>query len=252
MQTRRQIAFSTDSRSFTLIELLVVVAIIAVLVSILLPALTAAREAAREVACGSNLRQMGYAIGVYANDSAGLMPTSGGIGGDVYWMSPRHPLAGYFGIPSEIRAMPAGDPYRLACQQWYLKSIFKCPSESAPPILSWGECPWPDYTANGWCLPDLAFWHSHGLGTMRSGWQLDSINHPSTFVAVTERPQIGIWPHHDGNAVHWSTDQYVIGRHGDRLNLLMTDWHTESMMLGELRLTSTLEIYYYDHGHMWQ
>jgi prepilin-type N-terminal cleavage/methylation domain-containing protein len=64
-----------DQRTgFTLIELLVVIAILSLLLGIVLPVLSQAKHHARRMACSGNLRQVGVAIHLYADDFDDTIP----------------------------------------------------------------------------------------------------------------------------------------------------------------------------------
>lgn len=69
-------------QGFTLIELLVVIAVIAVLMGILMPALGAARKQAWGATCQSNLRQIGVAGEMFAQDNDQQLPRGGGYPDD--------------------------------------------------------------------------------------------------------------------------------------------------------------------------
>lgn len=64
----------TRQKGFTLIELLIVIAIIAILAGLLFPVFSRAREQGRKNACLSNVKQLGIAFAMYAQDWDGRFP----------------------------------------------------------------------------------------------------------------------------------------------------------------------------------
>jgi prepilin-type N-terminal cleavage/methylation domain-containing protein/prepilin-type processing-associated H-X9-DG protein len=61
--------------AFTLVELLVVIAIIGILAALLLPALVGAKSRAKRIECVGDLKEIGLATHVFANDHGGKFPT---------------------------------------------------------------------------------------------------------------------------------------------------------------------------------
>ncbi|MBC8143293.1 MAG: DUF1559 domain-containing protein [Armatimonadetes bacterium] len=112
-----------ERTAFTLVELLVVIAIIALLAALIFPVFASARGKAREVSCVSNLRQIGVASLMYAEDYDDLFPL-GGDAIDIFfpdsWLgSPEYDAV------KELKPLPDRlNPYTEN------KAIWGCPADT--------------------------------------------------------------------------------------------------------------------------
>ena len=128
MIVRRQDGFIRRTYGgFTLIELLVVIAIIAILMAILVPALRKAREQGKDVVCRSNLRQVGLAANLYAEEWDMHVPRGAAGGTRKAWYQIFMPF---------LAQKPIGNDYRAV-------KIYRCPTY---PQKEQTVC----YVVNGW------------------------------------------------------------------------------------------------------
>jgi prepilin-type N-terminal cleavage/methylation domain-containing protein/prepilin-type processing-associated H-X9-DG protein len=198
-------------RGFTLIELLVVIAIIAILAAILFPVFARAREAARRTTCLSNLRQLGVACSMYAQDYDGC-----------------YPLADHICNPH----------LRLVNELWpYIKNmgIFYCPSAPRTGIDYLQDTPANRAAGNityyYWCFDGLP--STAPAYNAANGWQgwIDRVFYLSRCGDVP-RPMNDSWDPDCFLASDWNTNQSSASQkiHGGlyaSCNILYLDGHVK-------------------------
>lgn len=159
---RDQMPMRARSRDgFTLVELLVVIAIIGILVALLLPAIQAAREAARRAQCQNHLKNIGLALQNYHSATKhfpkGFVSTGAGAIEAWAWSTFLLPYLEEQSIydqmsPAEEWIVPvdknrkgkrnladmlsaaASNPAELVPLQTPI-AVFRCPSDSTPPLI---------------------------------------------------------------------------------------------------------------------
>jgi prepilin-type processing-associated H-X9-DG protein len=83
-------------RGFTFVELFVAIGVVALLVALVVPTVGLARERGQRTRCMANLRDLGAATFLYANDNAGYFPAPAERGSPrpddwIYWDAARVP-----------------------------------------------------------------------------------------------------------------------------------------------------------------
>ena len=221
--------------AFTLVELLVVIGIIAALIGILLPAMAGARNAARTVQCLSNIRQVGAAFTMFANDHGGHLPQIGsrknsepfevnGVTTNVFvrW------FGGFYGAPQRFFA-----PASMLDEYWGLADVGGCPSFEVEEYLrpQYGPV---DYAYNS-LFGRQAEWVAGGAKRNGLGVKIHRIVNPSLKALAWDaaRVQSGKldrtpWGY---PSTGWSGkhDPNFHARHGVLGNVVFADGHAESM-----------------------
>ncbi len=235
--------------AFTLIELLVVIAVIAILAGILFPVFARVREKARQTTCLSNLRQIGAAVLMYAQDydemypfvlnySANWVPGASGLlvnTGD----NGKKVLPGVTGQEPQFQLVTVVAPYVKNENVWYCPSVGQDWVWEYAVKLGWFKKGTP-MRAQGttYCYDYLAVpWRSFDRFTFMGGKSLSILREPTRWPMLFDEP--------DGfsnNPVDPPADAVP---HSGGLNVAYGDGHAKYYRMGT---TGPEAAYWYEHS----
>jgi len=220
------------TKGFTLIELLVVIAVIALLLSILMPALMKAKDHAKRMICCNNVRTMGLANTLYAQQEDGwYVPIMDRTQADNrYWPANKlfRTLVGFKGMRGDLD------------QGWHAPKEFLCPSD----IISKKEQPdiqWNSWLSYGYNLTDWYFSNWFAIGY--AGHKNTTVGAPAGELIFTESNDWWLWwwgaNYEDGWDVlgqdaitpykQVGCDGPTLYRHSEGVNMAFYDGHVEYM-----------------------
>jgi len=197
---------------FTLVELLVALAIVAVLVAIILPVVSKSRDKAKDAKCLSNLRQIGMAVRLYANDNQNTIVPGFATGITPAW---NQSLQQYLGFTAY---------YGLRCSK-----DWQCPRALNYRNTSGSRT---SYAIN----QNL----SRPVDVGATGMSFLALPQGRRFVLVADQPMLNndyISQTHPGISPTYPKAEYF--RHNGKINILWTDISVSPMSYEELMVDSS-------------
>jgi prepilin-type N-terminal cleavage/methylation domain len=217
-------AFVSPSRSprgFTLIELLTVIAIVGILAAIIIPVVGKVRQTARAAQCQSNMRQIGLAYRLFAEDYKGIVvdPYGGGpITASGHWGVALFPYIGSMTGQSE----------------GYINAIKTAPNTLRPPSVF--GCP-----ATTRLVPSLSGMSDYALNATLTAYDRPGVKRPINLSKIASPSQTYLaidsngWRDFTYSDLNGPFTGSAKTRHDQRMNMLFVDGSVRSIRFDAIK-----------------